>query len=1244
MSLIIRVDSTILAILHGILANNDLTVHRMMKKLTFSLLFLGCTLISIGQSKFTDVQHDTRALEMTEASTIFPASKRIFKVDFEALSDQLASSAPDEFSGKKGLVMSLPLPTGDESFEFFYSPVVEPGLQEEYPHIRSYKAYGVEDRSKVARITISQLGLKASVRTADGEIYIDPFIEGQTEFHAAYNVNDFDPMLIHEAMPSCGNEGIFDASPIEHLHEHEEDHQHNGLRSAGEPIQLRTFRTAIATTGEWSLAEGGKDNAVAKVISCVDRGNQIFENEVGFRLVLVANNASIVYDDPTLDPYTGSEPKSGRDLIGMNTTVLNSRIGQGNYDIGHVFTNRCSDVGGVASLASVCGGNKGSGTTCWYNRNLDYTVIRIMCHEMGHQFSGPHTFNNCGGNESGATAYEPGSGSTIMSYGGLCGSNDVVSGTSASRDITYYHANSLMRLFTFSRFVGCGGQIQTNNTRPDAVMNYQDGFYIPISTPFVLNGEAIDEENDNVTYCFEQHNFSAKRCPLGQPEDDCPMFRSFPPNSNPYRVFPSFSIVWNNQIASSANEVLPDYNRELDFVLTVRDNNPEVGAFGMDTVNFNSTVKAGPFLVSYPDNGEDQIADTYVEITWDVAGTDQDPVNCQFVDILFYNGAGWDNYEVLKLSTANDGTEWVRMPANTSSNNKIMVRAADNIFFDISNRTFSVVEPSVPGFSFGVSPNSARVCLPEIFSTEILASAFGGYTGQLELDVVSGLPANATFSFDKSVIDASENTILNIDLTNVTDDDDTVIEIQAVNEFGDTLIREVYLDIVRSDFSALEAVFPADGMQGIEQSPTLEWPLIEDADYYNVEIATSPSFETGTIISEWENLTTNSIALPVLLDKNTIYYWRVQAGNVCNLSDPIIAAAFSTEAASCAVYESPDRNVFIQSNTTREFGINLFVNADVNDVNIGHIDFFCDFLQDAKLTLISPSQTEVVLFDQRCGNTTTIDCTFDDDAPSDIKCPPIDQKPYRPEGSLASFNNEPSQGKWTLKVEVSQNAASAKLNSWDLEVCSNTILDAPIIVNNDTMKTRPQENNPIINALLLAEDNNNDADELEFTLTTIPYRGVVYFNGNPLQPGMTFTQADLNSGQIRYENVDGQEGMDDFYFTVNDGEGGWTGTHKFVIALDNDFASDVNDHRQDGWFKVFPNPNNGDFTIYFDQPTKSEIELTIRDAAGHLLSSRSMKAGQQLFNFDLTDVPQGIYLLKATSGNVYLTERIVISE
>ena len=1206
-----------------------------MNKLLLSLAALLSFSVIQGQSFWKDAPE--RAIQEVRSSrtmTIVPGAHRTVFLSYDALFNHLLQADDTENS----IAVNLPFPNGSMvAFKLNYAPTVEIELQEKYPLIRSYRGFSMNGENEVCRITLTPLGLFGSILTDEGEIYIDPVFEGHRDLYFSYYVKDYDDSILNESIPSCGTISKPNESPLKGMEL--EDERRSQVRG-GLPIDMKVFRVAIGATSAFTFNAGGtKESALSKIVASVDRGNQVFENEVGFRLVLVGNNDQVVFSGGA-EPYNNTNV--GRMLLGQNTVILNTYVGAGTYDIGHVFTGNCSDVGGVAALGSVCQGNRGNGVTCWYNSNINYTVVRIMCHEMGHQFSAPHTFNNCGGNESFGTGYEPGSGSTIMSYGGLCNSNNVVSGSSASRDITYYHANSLERIFRFSRFVSCGTFETSSNTRPQAIILHEDDFTIPIRTPFALFGDHMDMEDDPVTYCFEQHNSASISCPLGQPTGDCPLFRSFPPREQDYRVFPSFSTVWSNQTFSSRMEVLPDNTRNIDFVLTVRDNNEEVGAFGMDTLSFRSTENAGPFIVLTPSNNTPRNIGEFIEVTWDVANTDVAPVNCKKVNIKMYRSSDFTTGEMLVAETANDGSEWIQLPDEEIANVRIMVEAADNIFFDISNRGFPIESSTTPGYSVGLIPNSGVVCLPDVFTTEIRSSTWGGYQGNVELDIISGIPQGGQYSFTNASLELSQNTNLNLDFSNVTEEGEFELIIRAIGENQDTIYRSLNVRTVSNNFSALQTLSPADGSHGTTQSPSFSWPKIEDAEYYNVEVSKSPSFG-ATTIERFEFVTDTFVTLSELLEKSVLYYWRVEGVNECGSGGWTAPAAFSTAAASCFEFVSPDKNVRLDFNAVNTFSQTVNANAEIIDVNVPELAFTCNYLGNVVVSLESPKGTEITLFDKKCSNMVEFSSNFDDDAPTGVKCPPNQGKTYKPASPLSIFNGEDSGGKWKLKVALDASARQANLVTWSIQVCANQTLNPPLLITNDTLKTRTAENNDIGRQILYAMDANNAEDELEFTVLTVPTQGFLQLRGTNLTPGSTFTQADIDVAVVRYEH-NGAEGFDDFLFTVNDGEGGWTGTHKFNIHIDDDFASSISHENKSQLFSVFPNPATQSFTLIFDNFLVEGYDIEVTDLQGRIIKKERTQNGISHHKIQASNWAEGIYLVKVETTDAFSLRKVIIQK
>ena len=138
------------------------------------------------------------------------------------------------------------------------------------------------------------------------------------------------------------------------------------------------------------------------------------------------------------------------------------------------------------------------------------------------------------------------------------------------------------------------------------------------------------------------------------------------------------------------------------------------------------------------------------------------------------------------------------------------------------------------------------------------------------------------------------------------------------------------------------------------------------------------------------------------------------------------------------VLNSDDVPVNIPSNGTPTVNSILEILDDgfVTDLNVLDLAGTHTYVSDLAVSLYSPDNTRVVLFDGICGSMNNWDLNFDDEAePGSIPCPPTTGGTYQPQELLSTFNGKSVNGTWTLEIEDQFNLDGGELESWALQIC-----------------------------------------------------------------------------------------------------------------------------------------------------------------------------------------------------------------
>ncbi|MCY9823829.1 reprolysin-like metallopeptidase [Aeromonas media] len=614
----------------------------------------------------------TTGLAASEWNTVAAKATAADGYEVRASQYRIATVPADYFAGLLGGEhrLTLPLPDGKEvTFSLQPYDLLPADLAAKYPGIRTFKGHDEANPVETGRVDLGPQGFHAMFSHQGRMVFVDPLRNG--EGYAVYYQQDAHSRLEEEADRVIGSKAGKLARQV--------------LVDGNE---RKRYVIAISAAGEYTQYHGGTVEAgLGAITTLLNRVNEVYQRDVAAEFQLASGNDTIIFTDAATDPFFNGDDPSGSGLsdvdVNMQVQAVAQTQGLGAFDIGHVVN---TGGGGLAGLGVLCTADKSAGMTGSSNPVGDAFFIDYVAHEIGHQFGADHTFNgttgSCGGgNREASQAWEPGSGSSIMAYAGICGEEDL-----QANSLPYFHSKSIEQMRAHMATVSSCGTTQslTNNAPQVAAGN---DHVIPANTPFVLKGAGTDLDNDALSYTWEQIDLGTESFSVASMVDDGsrPLFRFVAPTSAPERTLPSLPSLLTNTLAKG--EAWPATNRELNFRLTARDGKGGVSSDDMkiQVVNTGKAFALTSPLVTPLAAGQTQTID------WDVAGTNVAPINCSKVDLYMTRDEGV-NWTLLAGGQPNSGSASVAIPAGSDGTARLKVACSDNLFFAISPLKLSVTQ------------------------------------------------------------------------------------------------------------------------------------------------------------------------------------------------------------------------------------------------------------------------------------------------------------------------------------------------------------------------------------------------------------------------------------------------------------------------------------------------------------------------------------------------------------------------
>lgn len=550
------------------------------------------------------------------------------------------------FNKAGSIFMQLPIPSGElVRFELFSTNVLHPEAQAKY-NIHTFSGHSVDfDRVLTANVDWSiEGGFGAYIVDEGDRYYIDPYhhedriykvhssrskrVVSENHAHAGASpqAKGTTPHLYGERQAAGADSGHWGCGlkvPEDRLDDGQPSLQMRSRGGVASSSSSRadkqfTFTLALIANGEYSKYHGNRKSSVmAAFVRLVNRINGIYSRELGVFFQLHKDTDDLICEHPCKELSN-----SGNILYEAKGFVQKRGISLDSIDLGHSLT---TGSGGMAWLKSLCGSWKVGGTTGLPAPESDFFYVDYVAHEIGHQLNGRHSFSDCNGwfespLKRSSTPVEPGSGSTIMSYAGLCGHSNV-----ASRVEPIFHAKNIEEMKDFLHGVTANGNCGRVESHADSAPRTKmvSTCSVPAGSYFQLG--ILDPQDDELFYSIDTVDVNTVR--QEYPDRAVPRFRSWVPTHRPYRNFPNLYYIIHNQVDSVKDEIVPRTAKTMTFrgmTRSLYSHSGDARDAGSSTfqdlaVRFTATK---PLKIVQEVHDEDWISGGRVTIRWDAGETE----------------------------------------------------------------------------------------------------------------------------------------------------------------------------------------------------------------------------------------------------------------------------------------------------------------------------------------------------------------------------------------------------------------------------------------------------------------------------------------------------------------------------------------------------------------------------------------------------------------------------------------------